>query len=114
MLLRNDEKTIVECKCYSHKNKVGRPAIQKLVGANNIALADKMIFITTSDFSSYAVSYSGEVGVELINGCKLIQMLNEFLFLEETKEINIEEGYLEIADMRPYVPQDIFDKYFPV
>lgn len=114
ILLRNDEKTIVECKCYSHKNKVGRPAIQKLVGANNIALADKMIFITTSDFSSYAVSYADEVGVELINGCKLIQMLNEYLFLEKTKEINIEESYLEIIDMCQYVPKDIFNKYFPV
>ena len=47
-LTRGGEKTIVECKCYSIGHKVGRPNIQKLVGANNVVLADKMIFITTS------------------------------------------------------------------
>lgn len=114
ILLRDNEKTIVECKCYSQTNKVGRPAIQKLVGANNIALADKMVFITTSEFSSYAVTYANEVGVELIDGYKLLQLLKEYLFLEEqVKEINIEESFLEISDMRPYVPKDIFDNYFP-
>lgn len=112
VLLRNNEKTIVECKCYSLKNKIGRPALQKLVGANNIALADKMIFITTSSFSSYAVSYAREVGMELIDGCKLMQFLKEYLFLEETSEININESYLEISDMRSYVPKDIFEEYF--
>ena len=48
-----------------------------------------MIFITTSSFSSYAVSYAREVGMELIDGCKLMQLLKEYLFLEETSEINI-------------------------
>ena len=71
-----------------------------------------MIFITTSSFSSYAVSYAREVGMELIDGCKLMQLLKEYLFLEETSEININESYLEISDMRSYVPKDIFEEYF--
>lgn len=113
VLMKNQIKAIVECKCYSIGNKVGRPEVQKLVGANNIVLADKMIFITTSEFSSYAVTYSNEVGVELIDGCKLLQLLKDYLFLEKGKtKIDIRECYLEISDMRTYVPKDIYQNYF--
>ena len=58
LLSKGAEKTIVECKCYSIEHRVGRPSIQKLVGANNIVLANKMLFITTSDFSVAAISYA--------------------------------------------------------
>ncbi|WP_195634996.1 restriction endonuclease [Blautia massiliensis (ex Durand et al. 2017)] len=63
--------------CYSIGHKVGRPNIQKLVGANNVVLADKMIFITTSDFSGVAISYAEEVEVKLINGNKLMELLHK-------------------------------------
>lgn len=113
ILRKNQSKAIVECKCYSLGNKIGRPAIQKLVGANNIALADGMVFITTSEFSSYAVAYAKEAGVELIDGRKLLRLLNEYLFLgEQERGVYLEECYLEVSDMRPYVPEDIYEDYF--
>ena len=75
VMMKDDEKTIVECKCYSINHKVGRPSIQKVVGANNVVLADHVIFITTSDYSAAAISYAKEAGVELINGMDFINIL---------------------------------------
>ena len=113
LLSRGAEKTIVECKCYSIEHRVGRPSIQKLVGANNIVLANKMLFITTSDFSVAAISYAEEVGVELINGNKLMELLDKQGFIEKEKvKINVMECQLEIADIDPYVPRDIYERFF--
>ena len=113
LLSRGAEKTIVECKCYSIEHRVGRPSIQKLVGANNIVLANKMLFITTSDFSVAAISYAEEVGVELINGNKLMELLDKQGFIEKEKvKINVMECQLEIADSDPYVPRDIYERFF--
>lgn len=112
-LTRGGEKTIVECKCYSIGHKVGRPNIQKLVGANNVVLADKMIFITTSDFSGAAISYAEEVEVKLINGNKLMELLHKQGFIEKEKvKINVMECQLETADLYPYVPRDIYESFF--
>lgn len=85
LLSQDDYRIIVECKCYSLKNKVGRPAIQKLVGANTVIEADRMIFITTSDFSENAVIYAQEAGVELINGYDLLRLLDEYAFWRSKK-----------------------------
>ena len=113
LLSKGAEKTIVECKCYSIEHRVGRPSIQKLVGANNIVLANKMFFITTSDFSVAAISYAEEVGVELINGNKLMELLDKQGFIEKEKvKINVMECQLEIADLDPYVPRDIYERFF--
>lgn len=113
VLWKNQSKAIVECKCYSAGNKIGRPAIQKLVGANNTALADGMVFITTSEFSSYAVSYAKEAGVELVDGRRLLSLFHEYLFTEEQGGgVYEEECYLEVSDLRPYVPEDIYEDYF--
>lgn len=113
LLNKGAEKTIVECKCYSIEHRVGRPSIQKLVGANNIVLADKMLFITTSDFSVAAISYAEEVGVELINGNKLMELLDKQGFIEKEKvKLNVMECQLEIADLYPYVPRDIYESFF--
>lgn len=113
LLSKGAEKTIVECKCYSIEHRVGRPSIQKLVGANNIVLANKMLFITTSDFSVAAISYAEEVGVELINGNKLMELLDKQGFIEKEKvKINVMECQLEIADLDPYVPRDIYERFF--
>ena len=112
-LTRGGEKTIVECKCYSIGHKVGRPNIQKLVGANNVVLADKMIFITTSDFSGVSISYAEEVEVKLINGNKLMELLHKQGFIEKVK-INVMECQLETADLYPYVPRDIYESFFEI
>lgn len=61
---------IAECKCYT-TTTVGRPDLQKLVGANVTARGQGMIFVTTSDYSSDAREYAGQAGIELIDGRQL-------------------------------------------
>ena len=69
---------IVECKCYNPTNEsVGRDTVQKLVGANAIAQAQRMIFVTTARFTDAAVEYARSIPipVELIDGNKLEQII---------------------------------------
>lgn len=113
LLTKENQKTIVECKCYQPKYNIGRPAIQKLVGANQITAADKMIFITTSDFSSGALTYAKKTGVDLINGLKLVELLKAQGFYQESKiSIAPKEWQLQVRDLRPYIPKDIYEEYF--
>lgn len=70
------ETWIVECKCYNKDNLVGRPVLQKLLGANAIAGADHMMVVTTSDFTAAATDYSLKTGITLINGERLLELCN--------------------------------------
>ena len=47
----------VECKKYSKLNKVGRPAIQKFLGAISLKNVTGGIFITTSYFTKDAFEF---------------------------------------------------------
>lgn len=103
---------IVECKCYSPVHKVGRDKIQKLVGAN-VVMADGMMFITTSGFSADALHYASQVGVELIDGERLLQLIHEYMAVENDEiTVDLEEWQLTVEDMKYYVPEDIYSAYF--
>lgn len=109
LLVNGEGRGIAECKCYALQNIVGRPAIQKLVGANVIAKADKMFFVTTSDFSIAASVYAKETGVKLINGKELLSMLEKYGFVGRRKYLITENDcQLRICDLYQYVPNDIF------
>ncbi len=62
------------------ENTVGRPDIQKFVGALNGLRARKGLFITTSNFSSDADDYVSRIDskVVLINGETLAQLMIEY------------------------------------
>lgn len=110
---RGNTNAIIECKCYSIDNKIGRPAIQKLVGANSIVRATRMIFITTSEFSASAITYAKQTNVELIDGNDLLELLRKYMFIDRQKvHVDRQEWQLEIEDMQSYVPSDIYKKYF--
>lgn len=69
---------IVECKCYNPRTEsIGRDTLQKLVGANACMQASRMIFITTSHFTSNAIEYARAIpeSMELIDGGKLEQLI---------------------------------------
>lgn len=76
-LEKNGLTYLVECKCYSLNHHVGRPAIQKLYGANSLQHADIMVMVTTSDFTSDAIEFSQQTGVQLVNGMQLIQLYRQ-------------------------------------
>lgn len=114
ILLHDDQgSTIVECKCYSLTHKVGRPAIQKLVGANRIVMARSMCFVTTSSFSDAAVVYAKQVGVRLIDGIELSSILSRINSEKQhSPHISLSQWELTIQDMQFHVPNDIYNKYF--
>lgn len=102
---------IVECKCYGEKHRVGRPEIQKLVGANAIVKAKTLFFVTTSDFTPEARTYAGKSGVFLVSGQRLIKMLQEYGNLKEEVDVQPEEWQLNQYDLRAYIPEDIYNAY---
>jgi restriction system protein len=61
-------------------NNVGRPEIQKFVGALAGKRAKKGIFITTSAFSSEAIKYAADVDTKviLIDGKKLAELMIDY------------------------------------
>lgn len=54
-------KIYIECKHYVKDNHVGRPEVQKLIGACVADNVKKAIFITTSSYSPEALEYAGKV-----------------------------------------------------
>jgi len=61
-------------------NTVGRPEIQKFVGALHGKRAKKGVFLTTSNFSADAIEYTRSIDskVVLIDGLKLSQLLIDY------------------------------------
>lgn len=64
----NQVQMLVECKCYDSQNRVGRPALQKLVGANALLHVPQLSFITTSEYTSDAMEYAARIGIQLYDG----------------------------------------------
>ena len=62
------------------ENTVGRPEIQKFVGALHGRRARKGVFLTTSSFSSDAIDYASNIDskVVLIDGITLAQLMIDF------------------------------------
>jgi restriction system protein len=69
------DKIYIQAKKW--ENTIGRPEIQKFVGALHGKRAKKGIFITTSNFSKEAIEYANnlEVVVVLIDGNKLTNLM---------------------------------------
>ena len=108
IILKKDNKiSIVECKCYGINHSIGRPLIQKLVGANQEVKADNMKFVTTSKFSKEAINFSNETNVELIDGNKLIELIDKYY--EKTTRIIIQrsEWELNYSDLQRFYPPDV-------
>lgn len=113
ILNKDNEKSIVECKCYALSNSVGRPLLQKLVGANQGYMADRMLFVTTSTFTQGAIKYSKDVDVELIDGEKLISLCKEYINrdIKKLEEVTAEEWELNEYDISCLYPPD-YSLYF--
>ena len=68
---------IIYIQAKRWENTVGRPEIQKFVGALQGQRARKGVFITTSDFTKEAVNYVSQVETKviLIDGEQLAQLM---------------------------------------
>ena len=71
---------IIYLQAKRWENTVGRPEIQKFVGALHGKRAKKGVFITTSDFSAEAVEYVKTIDprVVLIDGIRLAQLMADY------------------------------------
>ena len=70
----------IQAKRWQKGNVVGRPEIQKFVGALAGQGARKGIFITTSSFSREAIEYKprNDTSIILIDGQKLVELMYEY------------------------------------
>lgn len=70
----------IQAKRWKKDNYVGRPEIQKFVGALAGQGARKGIFITTSSFTKDAIDYKprNETSIILIDGKKLVELMYEY------------------------------------
>ncbi len=70
----------IQAKRWKSGNVVGRPEIQKFVGALAGQGAKKGIFITTSNFSKEALEYAprNEIKIVLIDGEQLAQLMIDY------------------------------------
>lgn len=70
----------IQAKRWKPGNVVGRPELQKFVGALAGQGAKKGIFITTSNFTKEAIEYTprNETKIVLINGVQLAQLMIDY------------------------------------
>ena len=70
----------IQAKRWQKGNVVGRPEIQKFVGALAGQGARKGIFITTSNFTKEAMEYKprNDTSIVLIDGSKLVELMYEY------------------------------------
>lgn len=70
----------IECKLWNDENLVGRPVIQKLVGACYHDEVKKGIVITSSRFTAEAEAYTRTlpkgIDIQLIDGDELVKILH--------------------------------------
>ncbi len=74
------DRIYVQAKRYSPGTSVGRPEVQGFVGSLVGVGASKGVFVTTSTFSSHAISYANGLPqrVILIDGARLTELMVEF------------------------------------
>lgn len=69
---------VVQCK-YHKKGVVGSPVLQKFLGTIHHTLSHKGFFVTTSTFSLSAEKFAAEHPIELVDGPRLIELVNQAL-----------------------------------
>src|SRR5262245_55492551 len=69
---------VVQCK-YHKRGVVGSPELQKFLGTIHHTLSHKGFFVTTSTFSLAAEKFAAEHPIELVDGPRLIELVNQAL-----------------------------------
>jgi restriction system protein len=77
-LRRNDLLAIVQCK-YHKGGVVGSPELQKFLGAIHHTGSHKGFFVTTSTFSLAAEKFVADHPIELIDGPRLVELVQQAL-----------------------------------
>lgn len=99
----------VECKLYAPGRSVGRPIVQQLVGAARSIRASVVIVMTTGYFTSGAVQYAREQGVELRDGEALAELVDGMAG-DLDDDIDFGSEILSVEDVRAGYPLDWRDE----
>lgn len=120
-VFRGGALSIVECKCFQPESTVGRPIIQKAVGAGLGVSASTVFVVTTAKFSLGAKDYAQQTGVVLIDGEKLLRKVRALgMDSVELPQLGGRIPELSPAELLERVPADLvtkiykatYDKYF--
>ena len=72
------ENWVIQCKCYSSKNKVGPKIVRELIGSlSHYAEPTKGMVVTTSSFTAGAIEEAKQVGIKLIDGIEFAGLLTK-------------------------------------
>lgn len=98
----------IQAKRYALANSVGRPEIQRFVGALAVARSNKGVFITTSYFSDgakdYARSLNGLTSLVLIDGKDLAEYIYNYgLGMQVEQTLELKRLDADFWDMMPDV-----------
>jgi restriction system protein len=77
-LRRNDLLAIVQCK-YHKRGVVGSPELQKFLGTVHHTHSHKGFFVTTSTFSLAAEKFVADHPIELVDGSRLVELVQQAL-----------------------------------
>ena len=85
--------------------------MQKLQGANDVERAQRAMLITTSSFSADAIEYAEQVGIELINGTRLVNLCQQAF--GSPANIYVPEAAFTLTreDIMSRIPEDMWYKY---
>ena len=77
IMKRNGIKYVVQVKKYSEENKIGSPDLQRVQGSAQHYHAQGMIFVTYGFFSSVAIDYAKQHGIETIDHNELFKLMSK-------------------------------------
>ena len=100
--------TLVECKCHNPvSGNIGRPDLQKLVGAGAPIGADDFIFVATCNFSNEAIEYARSLpNLRLIDGRSFAQLVRSCTESPLFSQIRDDGRPITFRDLKPYYPPD--------
>jgi restriction system protein len=75
-LRRKDLRAVVQCK-YHKRGVVGSPELQKFLGTIHHTRSHKGFFVTTSTFSLAAEKFVADHPIELVDGPRLVELVQE-------------------------------------
>jgi restriction system protein len=82
---RGGQLAVVQCK-YHKKGVVGSPELQKFLGTVHHTKSHKGLFVTTSTFTLSAERFAADHPIELIDGPRLVELVQEVLGPSTRKE----------------------------
>lgn len=72
-------RAVVQCKYHKSRGVVGSPELQKFLGTIHHAQSHKGFFVTTRTFSLAAEKFVADHPIELIDGPRLVQLVEQAL-----------------------------------